>query len=231
MSNLRASITAIPAHIVGDQSSVGRAPVVKSWRLNRTCWTGNATSSHYSRLGLRSGDLDRAGRGHLPDAAQFDCLYLPSLSSCPSMPKAQSAKSPRHFVMDRWLAILEDEPMRMPDPPILYHYTNAFGVYGILSSNALWATATQFSNDSSEIDYAVAVAPETVGEIWGKKTKLARWERVLAEHLVQLLQTPLHQFGQPALLFDLAPTASAGRLNAQATGGGHGSRALAGEFS
>jgi hypothetical protein len=42
------------------------------------------------------------------------------------------------------------------DPPeILYHYTNAEGLVGIVSSGALWATDLRFVNDASELDHAL----------------------------------------------------------------------------
>src|SRR5260370_5363861 len=116
------------------------------------------------------------------------------------MPKRQSGKINRHFAMDRWFDILEGEPPRMVDAPILHHYTDAFGVQGIVSSNSLWATATQFSNDLSEIEYAVSIAVELIEETWGKKKRLGPWEKVLAEHLVRLFHTPLHSFGQPFIV-------------------------------
>jgi hypothetical protein len=102
--------------------------------------------------------------------------------------------------MDRWFNILKGEPPRMVDAPILHHYTDAFGVHGIISSNCLWATATQFSNDLSEIEYAVSIATEIIKEIWGSKKNISPWEEVLAEHLVQLFATPLHTFGQPFIV-------------------------------
>jgi hypothetical protein len=114
------------------------------------------------------------------------------------MPKA--AKLNRHFVMDRWFDILEGEPPRMVEAPILHHYTDAFGVQGIVSSNSLWATATQFSNDLSEIEYSVSVAVELIQETWGDKKRIGPWEKVLAEHLVRLFHTPLHSFGQPFIV-------------------------------
>lgn len=116
------------------------------------------------------------------------------------MPKASSDKLNRHFVMDRWLDILRREPPRMVDAPILHHYTDAFGVHGIISSNSLWATATQFSNDLSEIQHAVSVATEIIEETWGSKRNINPWEKVLTEHLVQLFATPLHSFGQPFIV-------------------------------
>jgi len=89
----------------------------------------------------------------------------------------------------------------MVDAPILLHYTDAFGVQGIVSSNSLWATATQFSNDLSEIEYAVSIAVELIEETWGKKKTLGPWEKLLAEqHLVELFHTPLHSFGQPFIV-------------------------------
>jgi hypothetical protein len=102
--------------------------------------------------------------------------------------------------MDRWFDILEGEPPRMVDAPIFHHYTDAFGVQGIVSSNSLWATATQFSNDLSEIEYAVSIAVEVIEETWSSKKRMSAWERLLAQHLVQLFQTPLHSFGQPFIV-------------------------------
>jgi hypothetical protein len=102
--------------------------------------------------------------------------------------------------MDRWLDILKDEPSRMVNTPILHHYTNAFGAEGIISSGVLWATATQFSNDLSEIDYAVSTAKAVINEMWGTKGHLSTWEELLVEHLLRLFNTPLHSFGQPFIV-------------------------------
>ncbi len=117
-----------------------------------------------------------------------------------SMSKARVGILNRHFVMDRWLDILKNEPPRMVDAPVLHHYTDSFGVQGIISSNSLWATATQFSNDFSEIEYAVSVAAEIVGEMWRDKKNLSPWEELLVAHLLRLLDSPLHSFGQPFIV-------------------------------
>jgi hypothetical protein len=85
------------------------------------------------------------------------------------MPKAPLGKLNRHSIMDRWIDILKGEPPRMVDAPILHHYTDAFGVHGIISSNCLWATATQFSNGLSEIEYAVSIGTEIIKEMWGSR--------------------------------------------------------------
>jgi hypothetical protein len=116
------------------------------------------------------------------------------------MPKPLSNESNRHLVMDKWLDILRDEPSRMVDAPVLHHYTNAFGAEGIISSNVLWATATQFSNDLSEIEYSVSIAKAVINETWGGKRDLRPWETLLVEHLVHLFNTPLHSFGQPFIV-------------------------------
>ena len=100
------------------------------------------------------------------------------------MLKAPSGKLNQHFVMDRWFDILKDEPPRMVDAPILHHYTDAFGIHGIISSNCLWATATQFSNDLSEIEYAVSIAIKIIKEMWGGKRKMSIWKKLLAKNLV-----------------------------------------------
>ena len=102
--------------------------------------------------------------------------------------------------MDQWLDILKGEPPRIVDAPILHHYTDAFGVHGIVSSNCLWATATQFSNDLSEIEYAGSIAIEVLEETWGSKKTMSPWEKVLVDRLAQLFTTPLHTFGQPFIV-------------------------------
>jgi hypothetical protein len=38
--------------------------------------------------------------------------------------------------------------------------------------------ATQFSNDLSEIEYAVSVAVEVIKEVWGSKKNLNPWEEM-----------------------------------------------------
>ncbi len=111
-----------------------------------------------------------------------------------------ASKFTRRWVLDRWLDLLEDEPSRVPDAPILHHYTDAFGVHGIVTSNCLWATAAQFSNDLSEIEYAASIAMEIIEELWGHKKNLSSWQQLLAEHVRQLLATPLHTFGQPFIV-------------------------------
>jgi hypothetical protein len=60
--------------------------------------------------------------------------------------------------------------------------------------------STQFSNDLSEIEYAVAVAAEIIGEMWRDKKILSHWEELLVAHLLRLLDTPLHSFGQPFIV-------------------------------
>jgi Protein of unknown function (DUF2971) len=115
------------------------------------------------------------------------------------LPKASSKEPGTYSVMDRWLDILKDEPSPTI-APTLHHYTDAFGVSGIISSNCLWATATQFSNDVSEIEYSVSVAMRVIQETWKVTTGLSPWERILVEHLVHLFSTPLHSFGQPFIV-------------------------------
>lgn len=133
------------------------------------------------------------------------------------MPKSPTQNP--HFVLDRWLDILKDEPPRMVDTPVLHHYTDAFGVHGIITANCLWATATQFSNDKSEIDYAVSTAVEMVEETWGQKKICSSWEELLAAHLIKLFSSPLHTFGQPFI----ASFCEDGDLLSQWRGYGQGS--------
>jgi hypothetical protein len=49
---------------------------------------------------------------------------------------------------------LDDAVSCRPDRP-LYHYTNQTGLLGIIRSKEIWATHTQYLNDSREFSYAV----------------------------------------------------------------------------
>ena len=40
-------------------------------------------------------------------------------------------------------------------PKVLYHYTSAAGLHGILDSRKMWATHVRFLNDPSELDYSI----------------------------------------------------------------------------
>jgi hypothetical protein len=49
-------------------------------------------------------------------------------------------------------------------PELLFHYTNAAGLLGILDSARLWATNYRFLNDSSEIGHGVSLFDSIVEE-------------------------------------------------------------------
>lgn len=49
-------------------------------------------------------------------------------------------------------------------PPILYHYTDAAGLLGILTTRKLWATDIFYLNDSSELEYAFDVFRAGLGD-------------------------------------------------------------------
>jgi Protein of unknown function (DUF2971) len=52
-------------------------------------------------------------------------------------------------------------------PPLLYHYTNARGLIGIVDAKELWATDARFLNDATELDHVrevVAAAASSVAE-------------------------------------------------------------------
>lgn len=49
-------------------------------------------------------------------------------------------------------------------PKLLYHYTNAQGLLGMLNSKRLWASNSRFMNDPTEIKYATRLAREVILE-------------------------------------------------------------------
>jgi hypothetical protein len=52
-------------------------------------------------------------------------------------------------------ALLNEQPNRP-----LFHYKSVNGLYGILGSRSLWASAIQYLNDSLEFKHALGVARE-----------------------------------------------------------------------
>jgi DUF2971 family protein len=50
-------------------------------------------------------------------------------------------------------AVFEAVTRRPPLPALLYHYTSADGLLGIMRTEALWATNARYMNDASEIVY------------------------------------------------------------------------------
>ncbi len=65
-------------------------------------------------------------------------------------------------------------------PALLYHYTSADGLIGILSSGEVWATHAQSMNDASEVSFAA----DTVAlAVTGERGRLAErpWEAFLEE--------------------------------------------------
>jgi hypothetical protein len=53
-------------------------------------------------------------------------------------------------------------PKQMPPRGLLYHYTTADGLKGIIENNELWATSAYFLNDSAEITYGYGVLKEVL---------------------------------------------------------------------
>jgi hypothetical protein len=69
-------------------------------------------------------------------------------------------------------------------PPVLYHYTSAGGLRGIIESRALWATNVLYLNDSSELSYATALVKRIFD---GESTKHTGCTRYLLSFLIPTL--------------------------------------------
>jgi len=60
-------------------------------------------------------------------------------------------------------------------PQVLYHYTTARGLMGLLETNRIWATNSRFTNDPTEIEYATRLVAEVaVNELAGDASKSAQ---------------------------------------------------------
>jgi len=97
-----------------------------------------------------------------------------------------------------WLKLRLKRLSGPPDPPILYHYTNANGVYGILKDGCLRASAAEFSNDAAEIAYAQSIGRAIHDEIWRnkqRKDELPDWEHFLMSEAREIFKNPTEIFG------------------------------------
>src|SRR6267378_5669158 len=73
----------------------------------------------------------------------------------------ESAERTGKEVRHRWLTT--NKP-----PDVLYHYTDASGLLGILESKELWATNIYFLNDSSELHYSLDLINRCFDQRLGK---------------------------------------------------------------
>ncbi|HKQ75985.1 MAG TPA: DUF2971 domain-containing protein [Blastocatellia bacterium] len=70
-----------------------------------------------------------------------------------------------------WLSLHQEQP------PILYHYTTADGLFSMLQSGHIWATDSRYMNDPTELRYATSLLREVMAEeLKGKKgSEVADW--------------------------------------------------------
>jgi hypothetical protein len=57
------------------------------------------------------------------------------------------------------------EPALEPPPAMLYHYTRQPGLLGIVQSRSIWATKTQYLNDSQEYRHAFDMARREIDDL------------------------------------------------------------------
>jgi hypothetical protein len=57
-----------------------------------------------------------------------------------------------------WLSLHQEQP------PILYHYTTADGLFSMLQSGHMWATDSRYMNDPTELRYATSLLREVMAE-------------------------------------------------------------------
>jgi hypothetical protein len=77
------------------------------------------------------------------------------------MTKRTTRQNPDDVAMKLWLAW---EKVHQDPPQILYHYTAAEGLLGMLQSRQMWATNVRFMNDTSELDYGIRLVREIFEE-------------------------------------------------------------------
>lgn len=76
-------------------------------------------------------------------------------------------------------------------PTVLWHYTTAAGLMGIVETDRLWATDTRFLNDSQEISYGMQLARRTLAEfdVTGLQGATSRFVAGLADPQRRVLES------------------------------------------
>ena len=77
------------------------------------------------------------------------------------METARELRELRKYIQERLLAAAAGQTPSTP----LYHYTDAAGLIGIVTSGALWATHCDYLNDASEFKYAAGVMKDVVLDV------------------------------------------------------------------
>lgn len=72
--------------------------------------------------------------------------------------KMSPAERRAHRMYKEWVRLHAERPK------LLYHYTNAQGLLGMLQSKRLWASNSRFMNDPTEIKYATRLARDVILE-------------------------------------------------------------------
>lgn len=111
---------------------------------------------------------------------------------------------PFDVLTDRLFDEIWNKP-KSPIPPTVYHYTDAGGLHGILSSKRIWATDYRFLNDESESLIGKAIALEIVRpkSINSKEEYLRQFYRFLRQYLVEDGSSPNFVFSLSSRKDDL----------------------------
>lgn len=74
-------------------------------------------------------------------------------------------------------------------PPVLWHYTDAGGLLGMLQNNQLWFTDAKCLNDYSEMSYAITVIEEIINE----HLQNENYSPLVVEYLKDMLASVLYR--------------------------------------
>ncbi len=74
-----------------------------------------------------------------------------------------------------------------PNRGLLYHYTNASGLKGIVESNRLWATSVSYMNDSQELAYGWSLVTQEAQEMLNQKDLDPNVE-ILLKSLIKIIE-------------------------------------------
>lgn len=110
---------------------------------------------------------------------------------------ASSAKEDKGAVTENLARMVSEDSGADYVPDVLFHYTGADGLLGMLTSGSLWASNALYLNDSSELSYIRGVASEVIeSNAAGLDHPIANavMEGVVAKAIFEALDTAIDIF-------------------------------------
>src|ERR1019366_4723226 len=148
-----------------------------NWRRPRSDWPLRQFMHTHSNVRNEWGT--RPGSQH--DVSLVRCCRSQVVLGCPrrhTMPQKLLSEYDKTVVASveavfKEISVIQQRQYSDEAPPdkVLFHYTSAEGLKGIIENNQLWATSAYYLNDSAEMFYGYNVLREVLDQWLSKNTR------------------------------------------------------------